>query len=183
MPKTNQRARHEDHRRSRTSWLQRDRALLALLAPGLLFCTLLVALSAHERFTFLRSVRTIPWELWMIAVCGTTATAAGVLDHRLHLRIGAKISQKERAVELAALVFGGLPLFALMAIATWTRARAMLLPVLAQTALVAALVLNDELRFHRRRCGAYETALHRTLVFGQALALLAWMHFAFVRRP
>ena len=69
------------------------------------------------------------------------------VDHRLHATLGITIGPKERKVELVALVFGGLPLFVLMAIATVTGARALLVPVVAQTVFVAVLVAYDEARF------------------------------------
>ena len=71
--------------------------------------------------------------------------------------------------------------FGLMAVATWTHSLSLLLPVVAQTVFIAVLVVYDEVRFHTHRCGTYETLLHRVLVFGQAGALLAWMHLCFVR--
>lgn len=168
-------------RTSDRGFLSRNASLAALFAPGALFGVGMMLLARVERFAWLRSPLTFRWEIWAIAAFGITATVAGVLDHRLHLRLGAKVGPKERKVELAALAFGGIPLFALMAAATWTHAAALLLPVVAQTVLVAVLVAYDEIRFHAHRCGTYETILHRVLVFGQAGALLAWMHLCFVR--
>jgi len=155
--------------------------MAALLAPGALFALGMILLSQSTRFEWLRSPHTLRWEIWAIAIFGSVATVGGVLDHRLHLQLGMHVGKKERRVELAALALGGLPLFALMAVATWTHAAVLLLPVMVQTLVVAVLVTYDEVRFHTRRCGRYETLLHRVLVFGQAGALLCWMHLCFVR--
>jgi hypothetical protein len=43
------------------------------------------------------------------------------------------------------------------------------------------MICYDEFVFHRKRCGRYETMLHRLLVFGNGIAWLAWMHWCFVR--
>ncbi len=156
-------------------------SVAALFAPGALFALGMLVLARTPRFAWLASPSTFRWEIWAIAAFGGVATLAGWLDHRLHLRLGAKVGPKERRVELAALVLGGVPLFGLMAVATWTHAAVLLLPVVAQTVFIAVLVVYDEVRFHTHRCGTYETVLHRLLVFGQAGALLCWMHLCFVR--
>lgn len=156
--------------------------LIASLTPGVVFAAGLVVASFGTRFAWLQeSPLRYPWELWVIALAGGAASLAGVLDWRLHRRLGVAIGAPERRAERIALVFGGLPLFAMMAAATALRARWLLIPVVAQTVLVVVLVCYDELVFHRRRCGPEETRLHRILTLGQAAALLAWMHFCFVR--
>ncbi len=175
------RARGGVRSRKKPGFLRRNASLAALVAPGAAFGAGILTLSTDPRFAWLKSPWTWRWEIFAIAAFGGSATFAGWLDHRFHTALGAKVGPKERNVELAALVVGGLPLFGLMAWATWSHSLALLLPVLAQTALIAALVLYDELKFHTRRCGRYETMLHRVLVFGQAGALLAWMHLCFVR--
>ncbi len=169
------------HRSDETHWLRKHASVAALFAPGVLFALGMVLLAQSSTFVWLRSLGTLRWEIWAIMLTGTVATLAGLFDHRLHLRLGAKVGPKERRVELAALVLGGLPLFVLMAVATVTHARTLLVPVILQTLVTAALVIYDEVRFHTRRCGRHETILHRVLVFGQAGALLAWMHLCFVR--
>ncbi|CAN5749703.1 hypothetical protein BH09MYX1_BH09MYX1_08010 [soil metagenome] len=161
-------------------FLRRNASLAALFFPGVVFAVGMLLLARVDRFAWLRAPGTLPWEIWAIGGFGLVATLAGVLDHRLHLRLGAKVGPKERRVELAALVLGGIPLFVLMAIATWTHSSALLLPVIAQTLVTATLVVYDEVRFHAHRCGMYETVLHRVLVLGQAGALLAWIHLSFV---
>ncbi len=168
-------------RRRERSFVRKNASLAALFAPGALFALGMVLLAQDDRFAWLRSFATLRWEIWAIGAFGGVATFAGLLDHRLHLKLGAKVGPKERAVELAALVLGGIPLFVLMAMATFTHGAFLLLPVVAQTVFVAVLVAYDEIRFHSHRCGTYETVLHRVLVFGQAGALLAWMHLCFVR--
>ena len=42
------------------------------------------------------------------------------------------------------------------------------------------LICYDEFLFHRR-CGRFETLMHRLLTFGNGLAFLAWVHWCFVR--
>lgn len=156
-------------------------SLAALFAPGVAFAVLLAALADDPRFAWVRAPRDAPWELFVIAAAGIAATVAGALDWRFHRLAGVVIARAEQRAELLALTVGGMPLFALMAAATVTGARWLLLPAVAQTAFTTYLIAYDEVRFHRRRCGAYETALHRALVLGQLVALLAWMHLAFVR--
>lgn len=156
--------------------------LVASLTPGVVFAAGLVLASFGTRFAWLReSPLRYPWELWVIAIAGGAASLAGILDWRLHRRLGVAIGAPERRAERLALVFGGLPLFAMMTAATAWRARWLLVPVVAQAMLVVVLVCYDELMFHRRRCSPEETRLHRMLTLGQAVALLAWMHFCFVR--
>lgn len=156
--------------------------LIASLTPGVVFAIGLVVASFGTRFAWLRgSPLRYPWELWVIAIAGGAASLAGILDWRLHRRLGVAIGAPERRAERIALVLGGLPLFAMMAAATVLRAQWLLVPVVAQTVLVVVLVCYDELVFHRRRCSPEETRLHRILTLGQATALLAWMHFCFVR--
>ena len=57
----------------------------------------------------------------------------------------------------------------------------LLLPIIVVALFTATLICYDEFVFHRKRCGVYETLLHRLLVFGNGVAWLAWMHWCFVR--
>ena len=56
-----------------------------------------------------------------------------------------------------------------------------LLPALVVLIYTTALICYDEFVYHRRRCQKLETLLHRTLVFGNGLAWLAWAQWCFVR--
>ena len=169
------------HASARPSRAMGAASLAALFAPGMAFAVLLAALADDPRFAWVCAPLSAPWELFVIAASGIVATVAGALDWRYHRLAGVVIARAEQRAELLALTVGGMPLFVLMATATVTGARWLLLPAVAQTAFTTYLIAYDEVRFHRRRCQAYETALHRVLVLGQLVALLAWMHLAFVR--
>jgi hypothetical protein len=165
----------------RTPWL--SPTLIALFLPGALFGVGLLLLQDDPRFAWLTGAAAFPWELWVIACAGTAATAGGVLDWSYHRSGRAAVGRAEHRSELAALAAGGLPLFVLMAIASVVeRPGVLLLPILVIVLFTAAMICYDEFVFHRRRCGRYETLLHRLLVFGNGVAWLAWMHWCFVRR-
>jgi hypothetical protein len=165
-------------RRGRRSAL----TLLALFLPGALFGLGLFLARDHPRLVWLRSLSAPPWELWVVAACGTVATAAGVADWRYHRSGKAVVGGAEHRSELAALAGGGLPLFVLMAAASvLPRPEVLLLPVIVVALFTTVLICYDEFVFHRRRCGAYESLLHRLLVFGNGAAWLAWAHWCFVR--
>lgn len=152
-------------------------SLFASLVPGALFGVELATLSSPA---FAR-LREPSWELAVIAVAGGAATLAGVADWIHHRTAGVAIGPNERRAELAALVFGGVPLFGLMSGASvMADPRPLLLPILVVLVGTVVMICYDELLFHRRRCSRYETALHRVLVFGHAAAFLAWIHVCFV---
>lgn len=151
--------------------LRELRALLALFFPVVAFALL-----------FWRDLHpgALSWELIAMITLGTVATAAGVLDWRLH-RSGVSVGLPEHRAHFQALCAGGL-LFTLMAAATARPHPWLLLPIIATAMWTCALICWDEFVHHRRRrCGPYETALHRTLVFGHAGAFLIWVHLCFVR--
>jgi hypothetical protein len=157
-------------------------SLLAVLVPGGLFVLGLGLMRDDPRFGWLADVAQYPWEFWVIAVCGLAASWAGVADWRFHRSGQAFIGRKEHQSELLALAAGGLPLFVLMAWASlMTEPRWLLLPILVVVLFTVVLICYDEFVFHRKRCGRYETCLHRILVFGNGLAWLAWMSWCFVR--
>jgi hypothetical protein len=157
-------------------------SLLALLAPGLGFALGLFLLRDHSRYQWLRRPSEIPWELALIAVSGLIATAGGLIDWRFHRREHERVGPKERRSELIALAFGGLPLFLLMSAASvMDHPQALLIPIVVTALFTVACICYDEFVFHRARCGPYETALHRMLVFGNGIAWLSWMHWCFVR--
>ncbi|HZI09431.1 MAG TPA: hypothetical protein VE153_03510 [Myxococcus sp.] len=156
--------------------------LLASLAPGVLFGGALAVLSRQPRFAWLAEPSRHPWELWVVALAGTVATAAGVADWRYHRTAGLRVGPNEHRAELLALAGGGLPLFLLMCAASVARRpQVFLLPVLGVLLWTVVLICYDEFVFHRRRCDGHEALLHRTLLAGHAGAFLAWAHFCFVR--
>lgn len=158
-------------------------SLIALLIPGVAFGLGLLLLGRQESFYWLKMPGQYPWELWLIALCGSVATLAGIGDWAFH-RWMAKcaISKKERDCELLALAGGGLPMFILMSCASISPAPSrFLLPVILVLLFTTTLICYDEFIFHRRRCTRWETLLHRGLVFGNGIAWLAWAHWCFVR--
>ena len=141
---------------------------------------LLLAVADRPHLPRLAALAAWPVELCVLALAGTVATAAGVLDWRFHRWGGRAISRAERRAELAALALGGV-LFALLVAASLCDPRPALLLLITIVALgVAGLIAFDEQRFHRR-CGRYERALHRLLVGGNGLAFLAWSHWCLAR--
>src|SRR4051812_30822075 len=82
-------------------------ALVALFVPGGLFMLGLVLMRDQPRFRWLADVRAYPWELWVIALCGSVATAAGALDYRYHRSGKTVIGGAEHRSELLALALGG----------------------------------------------------------------------------
>lgn len=167
-------------RRPRTTRL--PLTLVALLVPGLLFALGLFLVRDQPPFRWLQAVGEYPAELWIIAVCGVVATAAGAADWAFHRSGRTAIGAPEHHSELLALAGGGLPLFLLMAAASVIpRPLILLIPVLVVALFTTVAICYDEFVFHRKRCGLYETVLHRLLVFGNGIAWLAWAHWCFVR--
>ena len=158
-------------------------AVAALLVPALLFPLGLFLLREDARFAWLRDVRAYPWEFWVVAICGVVATLGGVMDWVFHRSGDTVIGQGEHRAHLLGLTTGGIPLFALMALASITARPALfLIPVLVLLIYTVVVVCYDEFVFHRR-CGRYESCMHRMLTLGNALAFLAWAHWCFVRVP
>jgi hypothetical protein len=156
--------------------------LVALFVPGTLFAIGLFLLSATAQFAWLAHPSAYPWELWMMGSCGVIATTAGLADWRYHRSGAAAIGGAEHRSELLALAGGGLPLFVLMSLASLlARPALLLIPVLIVVLFTTVMICYDEFVFHRKRCGRYETMLHRLLVFGNGAAWLAWTHWCFVR--
>jgi len=157
-------------------------ALLAMLTPAVLFPMLLWCMRNHPRYDWVMHPSHYPWELWLIAVCGTTATAGGVLDWVFHRSGETAIGRGEHQSHVLALAGGGIPLFGLMAAASvLDRPERLLLPIIVVAGATVVLICYDEFVFHRKRCGAYETLTHRLLTLGNGAAWLAWMHWVFVR--
>ena len=156
-------------------------ALAAMLVPAVLFPLGLFLLRDEPRFAWLGDVRSYPWELWAIAVCGTAATLGGALDWRFHRGGETVVGRREHRAHLLALAAGGVPLFALMAAASVSpRPARFLVPVLVVLIYTVVMICYDEFVFHRR-CGRFETFTHRLLTGGNGLAFLAWAHWCFVR--
>lgn len=156
-------------------------ALMALLVPACLFPLGLMLLHDDDRFAWLRRPADYPWEFWVIAVCGSVATLAGLADWRVHRSGVTVVGRREHQAHVAALGVGGLPLFVLMAAASLSpQPVALLLPILVVLVLTVVLICYDEFLFHRR-CGRLEVLMHRGLTFGNGLAFLAWVHWCFVR--
>jgi hypothetical protein len=156
--------------------------LVGLFMPGALFVLGLYLLRHHPRFAWLATLPDYPWEFWVIAACGTIATAAGFADWLYHRSGRTSLGAKEHHSELAALLGGGLPLFVLMSAASIIpRPAVLLVPAIALALVTLVLICYDEFVFHRKRCGPYETVLHRLLVCGNGIAWLAWVNWCFVR--
>ena len=156
-------------------------ALLALLVPAVLFPLGLILLRQVERFRWLDRPSDYPWEFWVVAVCGTVATFAGVADWRIHRSGTTVVGGREHRAHVVALGGGGVPLFLLMAVASLsTRPLELLLPILVVLVFTAGMICYDEFLFHRR-CRRSEVLMHRLLTFGNGLAFLAWAHWCFVR--
>jgi len=174
--------RAADPIRPRRRGLRLPLTLIALFVPAGLFVLGLLLLRGHPGFAWLGDFRDYPWEFWALALCGGVATLAGVADWRYHRSGRTTVGAAEHRSELLALGVGGVPLFGLMAAASVIeRPAVLLLPILVVVLLTAVLICYDEFVFHRKRCGRYETLLHRLLVFGNGLAWLAWAHWCFVR--
>lgn len=168
--------------RRKSGYLHHLPSLFASLAPGAAFAAGLLFFAGHPAFPELARVGSWPWQLFAMGASGLLATAAGVGDWIFHRRAGVVIGWKERRAELLALTLGGLPMFALLAAATFAAdPRPYLVPTLLVLVATTVMICFDELVYHRRRCGRLETALHRVLVFGHAGAFLAWVHLVFVR--
>jgi hypothetical protein len=157
-------------------------ALLAMLVPGVLF-PLGLWLRRHDpRLAWLFSPGQYPWELWAIALFGTTATVGGLLDWLFHRSGETSVGRPEHNSHVAALAGGGVPLFVLMAAASViARPQVLLLPIIFVVGYTVVLICYDEFVFHRKRCELFETITHRMLTLGNGAAWLAWMYWIFVR--
>jgi hypothetical protein len=157
-------------------------ALAAMLAPAVLFPAGLVLLGSDAGFAWLGNLRAYPPEFWVVAVCGPIATISGVLDWFVHRSGDTVVGRREHRAHLLALASGGLPLFVLLALASLSpQPLRFLLPVLVLLIYTVVLISYDEFVFHRR-CGDYETTMHRLLTFGNGFVFLAWSHWCFVSR-
>lgn len=156
------------------------KSLVALLFPPL---TLLVVLNwpgiTLSHIPEFKALWQWPSQLWVVAVCGSVATVAGILDWRFHHHGGRRVPVAERKLEQQALLMG-VPLFALLAGASISEEPApLLLPIIGVIGYMGFLVFQDEVTFHQK-CSAYETLLHRFLVGGNAMAAFAWLHWCYL---
>jgi len=154
-------------------------SVMLVLAPGAFFAGALLALrDVDPRLAWLGDVTRYPWQFWGIALTGIVATSAGLADwvfHKLYVTVG----PREHRGHVQALAAGG-ALFVVMATASFAaRPERLLVPVAVALVTTTALICDEELRFHGR-CGAFETRLHRLLVFGNGAAFLCWVHWLFV---
>src|SRR5437870_5110898 len=86
------------------SWTRRyPVALVALLVPGGLFALGLFLVRNRPGFEWLSDPAGYPWEFWVIAVFGSVATAAGVLDWSYHRSGRTTLGLKEHHSEVLAL--------------------------------------------------------------------------------
>lgn len=171
------RVQWERQRRSRHGpW-----ALTAMLVPALAFPLGLIAVANSSGYEWLSRWSDAPWELWVVAVFGSIATIAGAADWFIHRSGSTVVGVKEHRAHVAALGFGGVPLFLLMAAASLSgRPQSFLIPIVAVLIFTVVLICYDEFVYHRR-CGRFEQLMHRLLTFGNGVAFLAWVHWCFVR--
>ena len=168
--------------RALRTWAPHLPSLFLSLVPAVVAPLGLLALTHTSRFSHLARLSSWPIELAVIAVAGSLATVAGVLDWLYHRELGVIVGRPERRAELLALGLGGVPLFGLMSAATLSaEPRVFLVPVLAALVLTTVMVVYDEVAFHRRRCAPAEHLLHRTITLGHLAAFLAWVSWVFVR--
>lgn len=168
----------DQRRRKASLW-----SLAALFVPASSFPVGLWWIGHQDRFRWVTNPNTWPWELWALAIFGTAALAGGLGDWAFHRWMArCIIGRAERRCELLALAGGGIPMFLIMATASISdHPQRWLLPALVVLIYTTALICYDEFVYHRRRCQRLETLLHRTLVFGNGLAWLAWAQWCFVR--
>jgi hypothetical protein len=164
------------------AWAPHLPSLLLSLVPAVVAPLGLVALTHDPRFAHLATIVSWPPELGIVALAGSLATLAGVLDWLHHRELGVIVGRPERRAELLALGLGGVPLFGLMCAATLSsQPLVWLLPVLLALVVTTTMVVYDEVAFHRRRCAPVEHLLHRTITIGHLTAFLAWASWVFVR--
>jgi hypothetical protein len=156
-------------------------SLVLLLVPPALFGLLLVLFRHNARLQLSGGFPYLPWQFLVVAGAGVVATLGGILDWRYHRNpLNLKIPKKERDAEAAALGLGGVPMFALMSVATLRgNPTVWLIPIVVVLIYTVVAICYDEFVFHRKRCGPVENAYHRMLVFGNGAAWLAWFHLIY----
>jgi hypothetical protein len=156
-------------------------SLILLFAPPFLVVILLLFFRNEPFLRINNEFPFLPWQFVLMGFAGTIATIGGVLDWRFHRNpLKLQLSKKERDAEAAALGLGGLPMFFLMSAAmAGEKPTNYLVPILVVLIYTVVMICYDEFVFHIHRCGKTETSYHRMLVFGNAIAWLAWFHFIF----
>ena len=156
-------------------------SLVLLLVPPALFGLLLLLFRGNARLQLSGTFPYLPWQFLVVGAAGTVATLGGILDWRYHRNpLNLKIPKKERDAEAAALGLGGVPMFALMSLATLQRQPTVwLIPIVVVLIYTVVAISYDEFVFHVKRCGPVENVYHRMLVFGNGAAWLAWFHFIY----
>lgn len=167
----------------RSHSLRQYLSLVLLFVPAVLFALLLVAFRDHPNLGLSRVFPFVPWQFVVLGISGVIATIGGVLDWRFHRDpLKLQLSKKERDAEAAALGLGGVPMFGMMWAAMMsTKPTFFLVPIVVILVYTTAAICYDEFVFHVHRCGKTETRYHRMLVFGNALAWLAWFHYIYCR--
>jgi hypothetical protein len=155
-------------------------ALGLALLPGAMFGGLLAIASVHDaRFSFVREPSRVPWPVLVIAGAGAVGVIGAVLDHRYHRGQGGPlVGPLEHRSHVVALL-SALPLFVVMATATWMRSPGgLLVPAFALAMHVLGWVAHDAFVFHRRRrTDAREKTFHAMTTLGHGAAFLAWVHW------
>lgn len=162
--------------RPRGAW-----TLAGAVMPGLLFAILLfVAWRIDPRFAWVSEPWRAPWPIWGVAIGGVAGLVGNVSDYRYHRR-APLVGEPEHKSHLLALLTGGVPLFFVMAAATFAARPALLVvPAIALVGYVVFWVAYDELVYHRRRrCKRVERIYHALSTIGNATALLSWAHWVF----
>jgi hypothetical protein len=156
-------------------------SLIFLFMPGLLFGLLLLLYKENGRLKLGSHFPYAGWQFYAIAIFGMIGTAGGVLDWQYHRNpLHLKIPKKERDAEAFALGAGGVPMFLLMWFAMLSPyPNNFLIPIIIVLIYTVVGISYDEFVFHIKRCDRQENRYHRMLVFGNALAWIAWFHFIY----
>lgn len=160
--------------------MRQSAGLTLAFLPGALFVLGLWHMKAQSLLPW--RLPNVPFELWVIGLFGTAALIAAFGDWYFHTQTAkGKVSPVEEQGEVIALIGGG-ALFVLMSWASLAKdPRPFLIPILCDLLFTVAMICHDEFVFHRRRCGRYESFLHKIIIFGNGTAWLAWFHWIFVR--
>lgn len=135
--------------------------LIFLFVPALGFSILLWLFKNHPVLELEDCFPFVPLEFLLIIFFGTIATLGGTLDWLYHRNnLGMKISKKERDAEAIALGFGGIPMFILMWLGTFSESKELyLIPIIIVLIYTVVMICYDEFVFHQKRCGRTENLL------------------------
>jgi hypothetical protein len=156
-------------------------SLILLFFPALGFVLVIWFCKESSSLELTNGFPYFPMEFLLIALFGIVATIGGVLDWYYHrTKLGMRISKKERDAEAKALGLGGISMFIIMWLATFSSSKQLyLIPIIIVLIYTVVMISYDEFVFHQKRCGKLETIYHRMLVFGNGLAWLIWMYFIY----